>query len=96
MFSDSNAENRTCINIKSDWKRVKKTRSNESQTHEHMDYSNQEELVSDQCRNVTESSNFEFLKSSARKEQLERYVPGLFFRYILGSIKYKILPLLYD
>lgn len=32
MFSDSNAENRQCIHIKSDWKRVKKMSHNGCQT----------------------------------------------------------------
>ena len=32
MFSDSNAENRQTVHIKSDWKRVKKTSHNECQT----------------------------------------------------------------
>ena len=32
MFSDSNAENRQTVHIKSDWKRVKKTSHNGCQT----------------------------------------------------------------
>ena len=32
MFSDSNAENRQTVHIKSDWKREKKTSHNECQT----------------------------------------------------------------